>query len=492
MADAPKTPPPTSKAIIPMGSQLDDPVAAGAATQSDDPFANPSWLGGVDGVQPKMDADPTTPGVDVFGSNMNDVAGGAIPVPGAAQGGYTAPQTPGVPNAAPADISASGASTAPSVGHTMPAADLLSGTVDTAASAGSPDSAIPIAPANTQPLPTAAIPAQAAVDPDFNPNSPFNDFPLDKAAPAGTLAGLSSGGESADSGQATPVDAFETVSPTSAPLNMPPVIPVNIPPPLPVTPTLDAGTLAAAALAEPPEQKALNKLVDQVVSPKTRRNILLVIIFILLVLVVILASAVLYFMVKGPVAVTIGDLGGTQSSSTSTTTSTSSTTSAATTSSVAANGPALIAYFVVKGNELSPGEEDNFPADTIKFGEDYFIPVELGTATTTDVAVQEALNALFKIKTARYTDAEYDNFLSRATLTASTSQQGDAESELVVDLQGNFVVASTADISFAKQQIERTIENYVFNYKVTLNGSEADYICLGDEGSAECAAAKAN
>lgn len=441
-------------AIIPAGSQLSDPVAAGAPIPSDDPLANPSWLNNQ--PQQNLDADPLNPGVDVFGSNQLD-ASPNIPMPGSLPAPVAA--NPSIPSAAPA----------PTIAPPVPALPAVSA-------------------AATQP-PIAQPPAQAAASTEqtFNPNSPFNNFPdfaSSDAAPAVAQVPL-----------AAPVPPTVGLAQATQP-QIPAVPPAPVPLPVsgftqsktlpPIPNVLDPKTLAAAVNNTPNKSQALSNLADKVVSPKSRRNIYLIVIFILLGLVIALASAVLYYMLRGPVSVNITTTGGSTGTSLSTNTSSNSTISTTTTSVepgvTVGDKVDLIAYMVLPAAQVSldPTLLNDLPADSIQVGEDYLVPVVLQKEADTQDPVAASLTALFAIKSNNYADTKYVNYLSRANLQVTTSRQGAEDAEWIIKLTGDFTVANSADIAYAKEQIERTIENFVFKYKIELNGKESDYTCLGN------------
>lgn len=373
MAEENKTGGNVGGAIIPAGSQLGDPVAAGQPAASNpgqvDPFNNPNWLATDAEFNPQksLDADPVNPGVDVFGGNINDL---------------------------PQDITIPVSTPAPEVETPAPVVPL----------------------------------AQAPVEP-------------------------------------TPVQPAEPVQPE----------PIVTPTPITVAPE----TLAAAAIAADPKDKALNKLVDQVVAPKTRRNIALIVIFILLVLVFVLSSTTVYLLINGPVNVTINT--GKTGSSSSQTTTTATSASTSTTTSTAALPESIYSYMVLLSSD-HPGEEvklADLPEGSVKLSDGYLVRVLLDENIATDDPVKESLTKLFAIKDATYGDEGYHNYLSRANLTVETKKGEGDSAELEVNLLGEFTTAQDADIVYAKQQIERTIENYTLNYKIMLNGSESAYTCVG-------------
>lgn len=426
----------TSGAIIPMGSQLSDPVAAGqaaanaaGATTSADPFAGADWLTPNPNDQ-SMDADPINPGVDVFGSNIQDV-----------------PSQITLPNDSNATVQAG-----------IPAAGA----------------------AITQPMPDNVL-SPVSTDNVITPTSvpPVTE----STAPLAPVDSMSGGLPSSEISPVMPdLPSLGGFAGTPAPI------------------AVDAQTLAAAA--QTPEssvvKSSLNKLADQVVSPKTRRNLSLVVIFVLLILVVVLSSALIFNMLRGGVNVTINAGGsgnikpnvtsgsGTSSQTvTSTTTSSEPTTSSGTTSSTPTGNETsqnLNAYFWLLTEDLPAGSDpESLPEGAIQASGGYLIKTEIASNVSTDQPAVEALKRLFDISQDTYGDAGYKNKLVGNELFVEFSLSGDEQfPTLEINLLGTLNTNSSAtDLALAKQQIDFTVQLYTFNYKITLNGSEETYQNLG-------------
>lgn len=402
-------------AIIPAGSQLDDPVAAGQPKEVD-PFNNPNWLSGDEfGSQQSLDADPNNPGIDVFGSNINDLPQD-ISVPGTVQQPQVVEPTPVVPTV----------EATPVVPDAMPAVD------PAAAFAAMPD-------AQTVPL------AEATPTPAVLEQPPLTQ-PL-----------------------AQPVVVEPEV--------MPAFVPAAVETPIIVAPE----QLAVAAISEDPSNKAVGRLVDQVISPKARRSFTLIVIFILVAIVFFLSSATIYLMLRGTVNVTINSTRTGSSETTSVTTTTAQTTSATTTSGAPTKIESIYTYMILLSAD-KPGEQielDDLPEGSIELSNGYLVRVLLDEEISTSEPVKEALSELFEIKDATYGEQKYRNYLSRANLTVQTEKGSGETGELAVKLSGEFTLSQESDVVYAKQQIERTIENYTLNYRISLNGSESEYNCIG-------------
>lgn len=118
------------------------------------------------------------------------------------------------------------------------------------------------------------------------------------------------------------------------------------------------------------------------------------------------------------------------------------------------------------------------PDGSVQVGDDFLVRVLATENVETTEPVAVALAKLLSIDTEDYPGTDYLNLLSQSGVKALVKEGENGT--LIIDIQGKFTVASADDYYFAKQQIERTIENYTFNYTLTYNGSEQDWRNLGN------------
>lgn len=100
----------------------------------------------------------------------------------------------------------------------------------------------------------------------------------------------------------------------------------------------------------------------------------------------------------------------------------------------------------------------------------------------TDSVISDALTTLFSVR--EPSPAGLYNSLWESKLSVDKIQSRDGVTTEVW-LKGSTVSGGACDDPRIKAQIEYTIKRYKPNYKIFLNGSEADYRCLGDM-SGEC------
>lgn len=120
----------------------------------------------------------------------------------------------------------------------------------------------------------------------------------------------------------------------------------------------------------------------------------------------------------------------------------------------------------------------NIPDGSVQIGSDYLVRVLTAENVQAEEPVSIALAKLLSLNTEKYADTKYSNLLYKSKLKALVKEGENGK--LSIDLQGTFEVAKDGDYSYAKQQVERTIENYTFNYTLSLNGSEESWISLGE------------
>ena len=140
------------------------------------------------------------------------------------------------------------------------------------------------------------------------------------------------------------------------------------------------------------------------------------------------------------------------------------------------NPPALIPsylnYFLVSEiGVMDPANMNNFLVPVVT-------DVNLQN-TTNEEKVLRVLEKLFEVDSFEYGQSGYTNYLYESVLTVeSVSNQSGVT---IVDLEGQLTsIGSIAD-PFIKGQITRTIEEYVGNYIIKLNGSEAEWECSLDK-----------
>src|SRR3990167_4695809 len=117
----------------------------------------------------------------------------------------------------------------------------------------------------------------------------------------------------------------------------------------------------------------------------------------------------------------------------------------------------------------------------------YLIPVEKNLETpvyTTEDEIKQALTALFAVKTFTYGESGLENSVYASTLAAATVTT--ASGKTTVALEGQVIGTGAVADAFLKLQITETIEQYVSDYTITLNGSEKDWSCALD-AKGDCA-----
>ncbi len=140
-------------------------------------------------------------------------------------------------------------------------------------------------------------------------------------------------------------------------------------------------------------------------------------------------------------------------------------------------------YYLVKN--LAEGEEVRGKITGCNDG--YMVALETGqVAPDSQGAIAQALAALFSVTPQQAYDKGFHtalglNNLSVGSVTVSGDQQRGQKLNAFVDLKGQPILAGTCDTPRFKDQVQETIGFYVDSYTITLNGSEAEWRCLGDE-----------
>src|SRR3990167_1476164 len=122
----------------------------------------------------------------------------------------------------------------------------------------------------------------------------------------------------------------------------------------------------------------------------------------------------------------------------------------------------------------------------------YLIPVEKNLETpvyTTEDEIKQALTALFAVKTFTYGESGLENSVYASTLASATVTT--ASGKTTVALEGQVIGTGAVADAFLKLQITQTIEQYVSDYTITLNGSEKNWNCALD-ASGNCATTESN
>ncbi len=275
------------------------------------------------------------------------------------------------------------------------------------------------------------------------------------------------------------------------------------------TPELQAPEVISQQIAQPAADKPQMKLpkvdasklltglganvsgaVTSLSNPKTKRNISITIIFLLLIVVLVESLMIIHLGTNGQPKVYLLAGEGSETIS-SQKTSQANSVSVSSSQTVAVDGEVDIYVYMLALAADSPTgavDESGLPAGAVALGQgDFIVKMLYQQGVKTDQPVATALESLLGIDSATFGADGYRNFLSRSELKVSVNLIGAGENEtLQIDLVGDFQVPLLSDYEYAKQQLERTIENYTFNYRIRLNGSEQLYQCTGMEDVEAC------
>ncbi len=207
------------------------------------------------------------------------------------------------------------------------------------------------------------------------------------------------------------------------------------------------------------------------------------VIVVLLILIVVIGSVAIYAFTNGPVNVTV-NVPATTPTSTSTTPSTTDQTPATTTVTSAD----VYVYLVAMAPDFTGGKitAADLPVGSIAIPGtgDYLVPyLSTPKYTSTDL-IQKALNDLLAFKQEKVTSTKFRTELLGSDITVDVVK--DAAGSTKVNFKGTWPATTSGQtVNYAKQQVERTIQKYTYNYTVTLNSSEAAYNCI-DSGDVSC------
>jgi len=204
-------------------------------------------------------------------------------------------------------------------------------------------------------------------------------------------------------------------------------------------------------------------------------------IVVLLILVILMAGLVIYALTNGAVNVTVNAPAKTTTTPTPTPTAVEPT--PVETPAEEPKETDIFIYLMAFGNDFDVAE---LPAGSVLLlpqSSDFLVPQLAVDNKSTDNPVQEALNALFAIKTAKYQDTDFVTTLNESTITVSVTKAENGTT--TVSLQGELKPAGDMSPAYMKGQIEQTISYYTPNFIIQLNGSDTEYRCFGDL-SGEC------
>lgn len=195
----------------------------------------------------------------------------------------------------------------------------------------------------------------------------------------------------------------------------------------------------------------------------------------LLILVIVMAGFVVYALTNGAVNVTVNAPGRTV---TTPPTPTAVEPAPAETPEDTAKETDIYFYLMAFGSDFDVDELPTGAVLLLPASGDFLVPQLSAEAKLTDNPVQEALSALFAVKTAKYLDTDFVSTLNESDISAAVTKLEDGT--LQVNLTGELMPAGDMSPAYMKGQIEETIGYYTSDFVIQLNGSEAEYRCFGD------------
>jgi hypothetical protein len=99
------------------------------------------------------------------------------------------------------------------------------------------------------------------------------------------------------------------------------------------------------------------------------------------------------------------------------------------------------------------------------------------TFDTRDGELESALNSLFGQQDVLYQNVFLNNYFSLSDVAASVDVSAGSA---LVDISGEIVIAGDLAGQYLREQLESTVEEYVDDYVITLNGSVTEYDCFDD------------